>query len=773
MNLKLTLLVIWRKLKHNRIFSMLNISGLGIGISVAVIVFLYTDYELSFDRFYKDSDNIYLAVDNEQDVQSVLPVPFSETLKNEIPEVKEAANFLPWQIRKKMTTDKGSFSQVGYYMDEAVFSLFGIQIIQQSQDKIFPDANSVSISESLADKMYGSAAMAIGKNVLMDNQKSCTISAVFKDIPKNSTIGFELAFPLRPSLKELNIEDSWNQAYVSSFVKLDRTPGSVKQKQDSFIKKHDWGFTLFPLVKIHFAQKGSEQKKTLFIAIIAGMFIMLLASINFINLSTAHIINRTTEAGIYKLFGSSSAQLHRQFLIESIMLTLVAFIISLGVTAALLPVINRLLGTALSLRQLNIGRWTLLISIIVGVMLLTAFIPANIFSRAQPVSILTKQISKGRQAVLLRKGLLLLQLSVTLVIIIITFFIGRQVHFINSTSLGFDKKNMVYIETDDIFKIAKGIPYLKAELLKNPYITSFSAVDAPPGIIGTSTSGFSWNGLDPKQSYQVYMLRVSDDFLKTFRINLLQGNDLDNHTDYQDEVLVNQTLASLVSEKGSATGEILTYHKSRYEIKGVVNDFAFNSIKEKQSPCVIIYSQSRGFYPCIRFSDNASMPGVMASINKSMKQIFPDMEYQVKYTNDFIMDSFLARETRLSGFFSILSILGIIVCSLGLSGLALFESTKRVKEIGIRKVNGARITEILAMLNKEFVGLVISAFIIATPVSWFILQKWLENFSYRTSLSWWIFALAGMLAMVIELLTVSWQSWKAATRNPVEALRYE
>jgi len=773
MGIKISLLIIWRKLRQNKVFSILNVLGLGIGLSVAVIVFLYASYELSFDRFNENADHIYLGVENSQNLNSVFPLPLAETIRNEVPEVEFAANVLPWEIKKEITTANGEFLQSCFYMDEGIFNIFSFRIIQQSQNTIFPTENSVAICESLAKKFFGSVDLAIGRDITVDKKNMAIISTIFKDIPNNSSLRFEMAAPLQTGVKEFKIVASWNDAYFHTFAKLKSPLNQVKPKISAFAKQHDIQIEFFPLTELHFAQSGSSQKTTLYIAIFAGIFIMLLACINFINLSTANIFKNSREAGLNKLFGSSSFNLHRQFILEALVLTFIAFGVALMVSFLLLPYINQLIGISLSIGQLTLFKSLLLLGIISGISFFTAIIPAHIFSKAQPLHILNKQISTNQSAVFLRKGLLLLQLSLTIIIIISTLFINKQVHFIDQTNFGFDKKNMVFIESENIQTMAAKYSVLEKELLKNPLITSVCATDARPGVIGSSTTGFRWQENSTEKSPSVYMYRVSNEFVNTFRVKLLEGKGFDKVQSNTKEVLINKTLAHLIAENGSALNKVLYQGERPFTIIGVLDDFSFNSIKEKQQPSMILFDSSRGFYPCIRISNEASTSLALTQINKNMKELFPDMKYEIKFTDDFILDEFISREIRFSKFFTLFSVLGIVVCCMGLFGLALFESNKRIKEIGIRKVNGAQVMEVIALLNKDIIGITIVAFVIATPIAWYAMHKWLENFAYKTELSWWIFAIAGLFALGIALLTVSWQSWKAATRNPVEALRDE
>ncbi len=755
------------------VFSILNVLGLGIGLSVAVIVFLYADYELSFDRFNKDADRIYLSVINSEDLNAVFPLPFAETIHNEIPEVEVAANVLPWEIKKEITTTQGEFLQSCFYMDEGIFDIFSFGIIQQSQKSIFPTANSVAICESLANKLFGSSPLAIGKDIVIDRKNTAIISAIFKDIPNNSSLRFEMAAPLQTGVKEFKIVESWNDAYFHMFAKVKLPPNKIGPKISAFAKQHDVEFSFFPLSELHFAQSGRKQKTTLYIAIFAGIFIMLLACINFVNLSTANIFKNAREAGLNKLFGSSSFNLYRQFILEALMLTLIAFSVALLVSILLLPYINQLIGIELSIRQLTLFRSLLLIGIISILSFFTAIIPAHIFSKAQPLHIFNKKISTSQSAVFLRKGLLMLQLTLTIIILISTLFISKQVHFIDQTNLGFDKKNLVFVEAKDMRMMASKFSLLEKELMKSPLIESVCATDAPPGVIGSSTTGFRWQEISTEKTPSVYMYRVSNEFVNTFRVKLLEGKGFDKMQTNTKEVLINKTLANLIAENGSALNKVLYYGQQPFTVIGVLDDFSFNSIKEKQQPGMILFDPSRGFYPCVRISNEKSTSIALALINKNMKVLFPEIKYDIKFADDFILDEFISREIRFSKFFTLFSVLGIVVCCMGLFGLALLESNKRIKEIGIRKVNGAQVMEIISLLNKDIIGITIVAFVIASPIVWYVMNKWLENFTYKTELSWWIFALAGLLALGIALLTVSWQSWKAATRNPVEALRYE
>jgi putative ABC transport system permease protein len=768
----LIIITVLRKLRFNRTLSILNILGLGIGLSVAVIVFLYVNYELSFDRFNKDADNIFLCCHKSGGLSSVFPIPFSEALQNEIPEVQSAGYIFPWDFETTITVPFGEFNERCRYLDENIFKIFSFPILRQSTTSIFSDENSLAISEKLAEKLFGSVENAIGKTIILNKKKNCTITTVFKDIPANSSIRFEMAAPSASYINEFGISTQWNEWNVSSFVKLEVPLNQATSAIAKFSKDHQFEFSLFPLTQFHLSQKSEEQKKTLIIAVVACIFVMLLACINFINLSTANILRNTKEAGINRLLGSSSLTMFKRIMAETFMVMLISLVLAILISLLLLPYLNQLTGTSLSLSQLTISRVLLLFGFIVFTAVLTASIPGYLFSKVRPIQIFNKQITRNHSSVLIRKSLLVLQLSLTVVIITTTLFINKQVRFISKTNLGFNKENMVFIEPNTMKDITQKSAVLKDELLNCPQITSVCMVDCPPGQIGSSTSSVDWLGKDINDNTQVYLYRVSDDFIKTFEVKLIYGKGFDNTSD-KNGIIINNTLARKMKNDGVKDLSTIYISGKLFTIAGIIDDFAFNSIKDGQGAVAIFYDPSRGFYPCIRYKSENQINDIFAHINKSISALFPDMAYNLKITNDFILDEFIAREVRLSKFFTLFSILGLLICTMGLLGMALFESQKRTKEIGIRKVNGAQISDILTLLNKDYAVWFFLAFIIAVPVVYYSMDQWLENFAYKTSLSWWIFALAGLMALGIALLTVSWQSWKAATRNPVEALRNE
>jgi len=713
-----------------------------------------------------------MSIYDKDDLSPVFPIPFAETLQNEVPEVEAAANIFPWSIKKTLTVPGGDYREECYFIDEGIFRIFSFDVIRQTEKKLFPDDNSLAVSEKTAVKLFGSVENAIGKQVLLDKRKNCTISAIFRNIPNNSSIRFELAAPSGSVINEYNISRQWNDFNVRTFVRLKVPEAQSELNLTSFSKKHGFDFSLFPLTDLHLAQKGEEQKRALVIAIIASIFVMLLACINFINLSTANIIKRTREAGINKLLGSSSFGMCMYFIIETMIITLASLFFAALFSFILLPYINHLTGLSLSFAQLSFAKILLLIGIVLTTALLTALIPAHLFSKAQPIQIISRQTVLNNPAVFLRKGLIILQLTLTIIIITSTLFINKQVRFITKTDLGFEKQNMVFIEPDEYNAIVEKASSLKEELLKCPDITSVCAIDCPPGIIGTASSGIYWPGKGEKDNSLVYLLRVSDDFIKTFGVKILSGEGFQGQSEKQG-VLINETLARRMKQKDPSVDIKLFFGGNQLNVLGVVKDFSFNSIKDAQQASIIIYQPLRGFYPCIRFSDKARIPVVLAHINNCMHDLFPDTSYRINFTNDFIVEKFLAHEIRMSKFFSLFSVLGILVCCIGLLGLTLFECNKRTKEIGVRKVNGAGNSEILVLLNKDYLKWFAASILLSTPVVYYSMHRWLQGFAFRTKLSWWIFAAAGLLTLAVAILTVSWQSWKAATRNPVEALRYE
>ncbi len=771
LKMRISLKYILRRLKSSITYTLINILGLGISLTVAVVVFLFVDFETSFDRFNKDADQIFLATKN-RDLNSVYPIPFSQSIQNEVAGVEYAASVLPWDVSKKVRSTKGSFSEKCMYLEESIFNIFSFEVLYQSEQKVFPDAKSIAISESLARKIFGDANLAVGKSITVDAGKYETISAVFKDIPANSSIKFSMAAPLQAAINQYNINSSWNSGNVKSFVKLNSPLEKVQENLKSFQKEHGTKVSLFPLKQLHLSQKDNSQKSALKMAIAASFFVMLLACVNFINLATADIFRRNKEVSINKILGSGRTEIFKDLIIETLVLTTVSFVIGVIVTTLILPYVNQTLGVELSFKQFSISKLMLLLSIVLTVAVFTTLIPFFFFSRTNPLQLFKKEIERSQSSFVLRKTLLVLQLSVTVIILIATLFVSKQVNYVNSADLGFNKENMLFLSPEKFRAFTHRYETFREELKQSPYITSVSSVDCKPGFIGSSTTSINWNGKSPEDNISCYLFRVGDEFFETFGLDVLEGKGFGRNQNNRGKVVINETFAGLLS-KDALDSKTLTYGKKNLQIVGIVGDFAFNSIKEQQQPSAIFYQPSRGFYPCIHYTAGINIADLLAHIKRCSNKVYPELNYEVFFTDDFIINEYMSREIRLSKFFTLFSILGLLICCIGLLGLSLFESQKRTKEIGIRKVNGAKVSEVLAMLNKDFIKWVAIAFVIACPIAYYAMNKWLENFAYKTTLSWWIFALAGVLALGIALLTVSLQSWRAATRNPVEALRYE
>ncbi len=783
--IKTTLRNLWR----NKTYSALNIFGLAIGIACAGLIFLWREDEVNFDQVHTQKDQLYRIIENQTYDGKVrtfwsTPGPLAEAIKAEIPGIENACRVsgskpVLFSLGDKAIYEKGGFA------DHAIFSLFTWQFVQGNAKDAFSQLYSVVISEKMAEQFFGKSANVIGKTIKFDNNQDYLVSGVVKDLPANSTLQMDWIAPFEIYFKE-NTErlTSWGNNSLATYVELSPQADKAKVSQllAGSIKKrlpetsttpflfsmNDWRLRdQFEDGK----QAGGRIEYVRMFTVIAWI-ILLIACINFMNLSTARSEKRAREVGVRKVLGAGKSRLITRFIGESIIMALLAVILGLIIIALALPAFNVLVEKQLTLgldQPLHLAA-LLCIALLCG--LVAGSYPALYLSSFNPVFVFKGIRIKGGSASFIRKGLVVTQFTVSIVLIISTIIIYQQVQHVKNRDIGYNRNNLLLVEARG--NIGKNFAVIKDDLIKtgvveNAALNSFNVID-----IGSNTSNFTWKGKDPSKSILISPREVSPEFIATAGMKIAEGRDfLQNGLADSSNVLITETFAKMMGQ-GTAVGKTITYlsNGKTYQVVGVVKDFIYGDMYSKSDPVMFsLYKNNfRSLY--IRVDNNANMEASLAKIGAVLKKANPGYPFEYKFVDDQFNDRFKS-EALIGKLSRVFAVLAIIISCLGLFGLAAYTAERRTREIGIRKVLGASVTGITHLLSKEFLQLVLFSALISFPLAWWAMHQWLQGYSYRVSIQWGVFLVAGSLAVLIALMTISLQSIKAALMNPVKSLRSE
>ncbi|MCY1719273.1 ABC transporter permease [Prolixibacteraceae bacterium Z1-6] len=789
----------FRNLMRNKFYSAINVVGLAIGIMACVLILLYVLSELSYDKFHEREDRIYrvnlFAVLSDDNInQPVTNPPLAAAMQGEIPEVEEAvriSNFEQPVIRH----NNDVFNETKWFFaDPGFFKVFSASFIYGSPENALTQPNTVVLTETTANRYFGNIN-PVGKYLTWENDRDFLVTGVIEDYPENSHIKPDFLASFKGSALDKNMEWINNMVYTYFLLEDGYTKDDVDAKLEGLVTKYvgpavkqamgvsfeemlaqglKYRWYAQPLSEIHFDREVSSgpeplgNRNYMFIFSIIAVFILLIACINYMNMSTARSSNRAKEVGIKKSLGSNRNSLIAQFLSESIIITFIALILALVFVKLFLPVFNNLIEKQLLLHYFdNFKTIPLLVAFGIAIGIIAGSYPAFFLASFNPVKVMKGVHKSEGSHGKLRSALVIFQLIVSIGLFSGTFVISKQLNFIQNKELGFNKENLVVINKADY--LGNRISSFKNELLAQSGIVQITNTSSIPGRILTSSTFYHQTANDSRGMNYLY---TDDDFLKTYQVELKEGRFFEegNQSNVRSVVLNESAIKRLNIEDpiGKKVYEGKKTDETAFTIIGVVKDFHCESLHQEMSALVLF--NGRGQNLTVRISGDIQQN--MKTIENTWDKFANGQKLDyVFFDEDF--GRLYKAEVQTRKIVSIFSALAILIACLGLLALAAFVAEQRTKEIGIRKVNGATISEVLYSLNKDFIKWVAIAFVIAVPGAWYLMNNWLENFAYKTTLSWWIFALAGVLALGIALLTVSWQSWRAATRNPVEALRYE
>lgn len=765
-----------RNIRRHKAYSFINIAGLAIGIASCMLIMLWVQDELSYDRFHEHSDSLYAATFSNGSL--VTPTALSGFLKAEYPEVLHTSRFGGMGSNLLKYEDKEIYEAGGVMVDPEFVKMFTISFLKGDRETSLNNPNSILISEKLALKYFGNKD-PIGQTMTFSASIDLQVTGVFEDYPSNSHIRFEYVLPLALSKMWNNDLNTWENNNIRTYVQLQKgTPvESVNLKISDVVERHrpqdKRPLSLQPVTRLRLnPYKGRGTITYVFLFSAMAFFILLIACINFINLTTAKSSNRAKEVGIRKTVGACRAHLIRQFFGESLYLTLIATAVGIGLSVLILPRFNNLSGKTFT--------WEVLLqqAVLLGIfciLLLTVLMagsyPALFLSRFQPARVLAGKLKTGMKGGMLRKVLVVVQFSLSVFLILGTVMIYRQVHFLQERDVGYDREYVVIFDIGSRF--AQNRETIKTELLSNPNIQHVTLVDVAP-YRWQSNAGVGdvhWEG-KTNQQVKMVMTAVDYDFLDTFGLEMAEGRFFSKEysTDTTESFVVNQAAVKAMEMDDPVGKELKVWDLNR-RIIGVVKDYHFESLHKPIIPMAMRIEERWYQQACVRITPHR-VSDTLGFIEKKWKEIYPRYPFEYRFLDD-VLQSLYRVEQSIGTVVTVFTVLALFISCLGIFGLSSYTAEQRTKEIGIRRVLGASVSSVIKHISKEFVFLVIIANVIAWPLAYFLISQWLQRFAYRIAMGWLTFVLAGIVVLVLSLFTISWQIIRAATANPVDSLRYE
>jgi putative ABC transport system permease protein len=784
--LKNYLKVILRNIRKHKGYSFINITGLAIGMACCLLISIWVLDELSYDRFHTNASLLYRVEEDQQYSGrvfhvTVTPHPLGPALVEEIPEIVDATRYVWSGGLLFRYGEKAFFEYLIRAVDPSFFQMFTFPFIKGDKNRALESAHSLVISEDIAEKYFGEKD-PLGKVITVNNTHEFKVDGVVKNVPHNSIFQFDALIPYAflETIGRTNLEFGNNS--IGTYVQLspNATMDQVNAKISGFIKAKVpdsvTDLTLKPFTSIHLHSYWGYEKDAgaiqyVYMFSIIALFVLLIACINFMNLSTARSSNRAKEVGMRKVVGALKSHLIRQFYGESMVFAFIALILAVIIVTIMLPVFSNFADKDLSW---NVGGIT---AILIGLIAITFFTglvagsyPALFLSAFQPVKVIRGTLKSGTASSWFRKILVVVQFSLSILLVIGTVVVYQQLTYMKNKRLGWDREQLVYIRLrDDVREV---YDTLKTELEKDPLVLNVTASSELPSYIGSNSSNFDWEGKDPNFTTLISNNSVDFDFIDTLKIEMKEGRSFSKQysSDATSGFIINEEVANLMG-RDSVVGESCMFFGRKGTIIGVMKNWHYQPVRNKIEPLAIYIAPEWNRVMLIRIP-SGDISESIKSIEQVWKQVIPTYPFEY-YFLDERFDQMYRAEESIGTLLKYFTVLAVFVACLGLFGLASFTSEQRTKEIGIRKVLGAKVSNITALLCREFFLLVILSNVIAWPVAYFLMKSWLQGYAYRTSLSVFIFMAAMGIALLVALMSVSFQAIRAATANPVESLRYE
>lgn len=773
-----------RSLLKSKLFSFINIFGLALGMSCSLLIWLWVKDELSFNRFYPDLERIYIvrpASDwkGQKNVGEATPGPWSEAIQKESADLA-AITKITWNRDLLVKVGEKSTKENGIYATSDFFKVFQTPFLEGKPESSISAPTSIAISKKLAEKYFGDTG-AVGKIIQLDNASNFTVSAVFEDIPQNASVRFDWIVNFK--VQEQDWMKTWGNYSFKTYARLsDKADAAHAEKviQQIIKKNSPPEFVSYPILqslKDVYLYSEYENLKPVggrieYVRVfsIVAIFILLIACVNFMNLATARSVKRAKEVGVRKVVGAERKFLVMQFMGESLIVSILSAVLATLFVLLLLPAFNEVVQKQITLSVSDPVLWLSVIGLILITGLVAGSYPALYLSSLQPIRILKGRLTFTRSGGFLRKGLVVFQFSLSVFLITGMLVISRQMNYIQTKKLGLDRENVMYISLEG--ELQNKLEAFRQEIMNSPFIGAATTTGAIPTNIQSSSGDLDWSGRDKELDNSVNATFVGYDFAKTMNIQMVEGRDFSK--DFAADTsnyIINEAAAKMMKMK-NPVGQQVKFWMGKGTIVGVMKDFHLNTFHSAIQPLIFVnYKGLNTEYMMIKAKAGKTSEAVshVEKVAKNFNPNYPfnyhflDEDYEKMYRSEMIVNTLI----------KYFGILAIVISCLGLLGLAAFTAEQRTKEIGIRKVMGANVGSVISLLSRDFVKLIIIAIIIATPIAWYAVDKWLTSFVYHIDLTWEIFALSGAIAIFVAMFTVSFQSIKAALMNPVKSLQSE
>ncbi len=784
-----------RSLLKHKLYSGINVFGLALGMACSLLIGLWVRDELSYDRFLPDVDRIHYVrvnfpVNGDIVTNFVTPGPLQEVIARDIPEVAAVTkiNYGPELLIKPAGHEK-SGKETGHFATADFFGVFYLPALAGNPKAALAQTNQIIITRKLADKYLlngtGNYQQALGKTLQLDNDKFYVVGAVIDNIPQNSSFKFD--WLVNWKVQEQDWMKTWGNNSFYTFVRL--KPNTTLAQAEAAMstiyprvagKNFETGRpALQPLTDLrlyrdykHGKAVGGRIEYVRIFSIVA-LFILLIACINFMNLATARSAIRAKEVGVRKVVGALRSSLVWQFLSESILTTLLAVVLAIGLVWFALPTFNKIFDKHLVLKLTEATFWVYLAGLILITGVISGSYPALFLSGLQPIKILKGRLQAGAGPALFRRTLVVFQFALSMFLIVGMLIVGQQMNYLRTKNLGLDRENILYIPLEGDIAQPKKVEAFRQEVMRKPYVVSASTSMMLPVNIQSTSGDLKWPGKSPDLQAQVSMMFVGGDLTRTMNIKLLDGRDfrVDTPAD-STHYLINEAAAKLMGMR-NPVGKEVEFWPGKGQIIGLMKDFHINSLHEEIKPLILCFGADNRNTSYVLIKTRAGQTQqAIADLERLTKQFNPNYPFDYHFVDEEY-EKLYQSEQQVNTLVNYFGLLAILISCLGLFGLAAFTAEQRTKEIGVRKVLGASVGSIVSLLSQDFLKLVFVAIVLASPLAWWSVDTWLSSFAYSTDVGWSAFALAGFLAIAIALLTVSFQSVKAALMNPVKSLRSE
>ena len=786
--------IAFRSIWHNKAVSAINMLGLMLGLTSSLLIFLWISDEVSMDRYHTNGPQIYRLMwrqitEGKRMAMGSTPGPTADEFKKKFPEIVHTSVFTARSKAMTLKVGEKVSKETGDWAGADWFKMFDVRMLAGSPETALNDPNSISISRKLADTFFGGVQNAVGKSIRIDNKEEFQVTSVFENQAPNTSQKYDFLLPWasflhqNPWAKEWGNPSPWTLVQLRADSDVAAFETKIKHTLRSYLginaknaAQFDVELFLQPYEDIYLHSETDNGEISggridyIHLFGIVGVVVLLIACINFMNLSTAQAAKRAREVGVRKVVGASRSRLTIQFIGEALLLTFAAALGALGLVILLLPAFNQLTGKAI---VLHMADWNFAVAMLVIVAvtgILAGSYPALYLSSLRPISVLKGTLKSNRSTTVFREGLVVIQFTISMVLMIGTFVVYRQMNFIHEKNLGFDRENLIYVPMEGALLERYGV--LKQELLHMPGVHGVSRMDYQPSSIGSGTTQVDWTGKDPSANIQFAQVSVGYDMDSVLKMKLKEGR-------YFSPALASDSSGYVINEEAARrigykdpVGQPLSLWGKPGKILGVMKDFHFQSLREPVRPLIMWFGEKNSYGNLLVRTQPGQTRHALASLETICKKLdpsfvftysFADQEYEKMYKNEQVIGT-------LGNYFAFLS---IFIACLGLFGLASFMAQQRTKEIGIRKVLGATVLGIVELLSHDFLRLILIAILIACPTAWWAMDKWLSGFTYREELSWWTFPATAGLVIGIALVTISYQSVRVALLDPVKTLKSE